>query len=129
MQVTDRKLMDRIWSKVEPVIPVFTPSPRGGRPRVSDRVCFEAIMWILLSGARWGDLTMLGLSPATCWRRFRDWSEAEVWDRVWVIVLGELDSRGRLKKRDLFLDACFCPAKKGGTKLAKPSEEKGQKSR
>ena len=44
-------LTDEKWEKVKRFIPAVEP-PRGGRPRVDDRSCFEGILWVLKSGAR-----------------------------------------------------------------------------
>jgi transposase len=30
--------------------------PRGGRPRIEDRRCFEGILWSLWTGAKWSEL-------------------------------------------------------------------------
>jgi transposase len=36
-----RKISNELWAALEPLIPVFTPSPKGGRRRtVSDRAAF-----------------------------------------------------------------------------------------
>ena len=47
------ELTDEQWSKIEPLIPKRKPSKKGGRKRVEDRRCFEGILWVLRSGARW----------------------------------------------------------------------------
>jgi transposase len=120
-----QQIMDRLWSKVRPLLPRRPVSPAGGRPPADDRACFEGIVWVLRSGARWRDLPNRFPSPATCWRRHAEWSASDVWDDVWVLVLGELDGRGRLKAGELSLDAAFVPAKKGATRSAGPTGARG----
>ena len=34
---------DDLWGLVEPLLPTHTPSPKGGKPRVPDRVCLTGI--------------------------------------------------------------------------------------
>jgi transposase len=108
-------VLDRLWSKVRPLLPRRPVSPAGGRPTADDRACFEGVVWVLRSGARWRDLPDRFPSPATCWRRHAEWTAAGIWDDVWVVVLEQLDDRGRLRTGELFLDATFVPAKKGAT--------------
>ncbi|MBI1348855.1 transposase, partial [bacterium] len=57
------------------LLPERTRSSRGGRPPADDRRCFEGILWVLKSGARWKDLPREFPSPATplrdCFPSFR----------------------------------------------------------
>src|SRR5262245_24785750 len=47
------------------MLPVHAPDSRGGRPRVDDRVCFNAIAFVLFTGIAWQHLPReLGCSPA-----------------------------------------------------------------
>lgn len=116
---------EQLWERVRSLLPPRPVSPEGGRPPADDRACFEGIVWVLRSGARWRDLPDHFPSPATCWRRHRDWTEAGVWQAVWTLVLEELQAQGKLKPKELFLDATFVPAKKGGKKSVKPSAARG----
>ena len=118
-------LMDELWERVAPLLPQVTPCPKGGRPRANDRDCFEGIVWMLRSGARWRDLPDHFPSPVTCWRRHRDWTAAGVWKDVWDLVLVELQERGRLDVDELFIDATFTPSKKGGMRSARQNAAKG----
>jgi transposase len=118
MKDSQAVLTDELWERVAPLLPQVPISPEGGRPRARDRECFEGIVWVLRSGARWRDLPDHFPSPPTCWRRHRDWTEAGVWQRVWELVLAELEEAGILDVDELFIDATFVPAKKGVKKLA-----------
>ena len=40
------KVRDALWETVEPMLPDHVSNPRGGRPRVDDRVCFNAIAFV-----------------------------------------------------------------------------------
>ncbi len=42
---------DEQWAKIEPALPPYQASPKGGRKRKGNRVVFEGIAWGLLSGA------------------------------------------------------------------------------
>src|SRR5688572_28990848 len=92
----ERALADRLWEKVRPFLPPRRPGPRGGRPWADDRACFLGIVHVLRSGCRWRDLPAHFPSPATCWRRHRDWTNDGVWEQVWQLVVGELGRAGVL---------------------------------
>ena len=110
------ELTDEQWSKIEPLIPKRKPSKKGGRKRIEDRRCFEGILWVLRSGARWKDLPERYPSPATCWRRLQEWEDAGVWLNLWRKFLGELDEEGILPWDETFSDGTFSPGKKGAPK-------------
>jgi transposase len=44
------QVRDELWQAIEPLLPRHQPDPRGGRPRVDDRVAFGAIVFVLFTG-------------------------------------------------------------------------------
>jgi transposase len=120
MSVREPMLTDEQWEKIKPFVPPRPPRPKGGRPPADDRLCFEGILWILKTGARWKDLPGQYPSPSTCWRRLRDWHEAGVLNDMWRAFLSELDHDGILDWDETFVDATFIPAKKGARQSERP---------
>ena len=108
-----RLLTDAQWEKIRPLLPKRPARPKGGSPPANDRKVLEGILWILRSGARWCDLPDEFSSPATCWRRLRDWEEQGIWLTIWRTFLAELNQREQLDWSESFLDGSFAPAKKG----------------
>ena len=120
------ELTDEQWLKLEPLIPRRASSRKRGRPPISDRACFEGILWVLRSGARWRDLPPQYPSPTTCWRRLQEWEEAGIWLAIRRTFLGELDEEGILSWDETFSDRTFSPAKKGAPTSAKRNVEREQ---
>ena len=118
------ELSDEQWARIEPLLPKFKRSPKGGRKPVDNRRVFEGILWVLRSGARWKDLPVEYPSPSTCWRRLRDWEEQDVWLRIWRAFLAELDAKGQLDWAETFADGSFAPAKKGAPASERPNVER-----
>ncbi len=90
---------DRLWAQLEPLLPPEKAKPAGGRPRASDRACLVGILFVLKTGCAWNDLPAeLAPSGPTCWRRFREWTAAGVWPRLWTQLLRSL---GKIEGIDL----------------------------
>ena len=77
-----RLLTDAQWEQIRPLLLKARKSRRGGRPPANHRKVLEGILWTLRSGARWQDLPEEFPSPATCWRRLRDWEKQGVWPTI-----------------------------------------------
>ena len=119
-------LKEEQWAKIAPLLPAPKPRVRGGRPPVANRPCFEGLLWVLRSGARWKDLPKEYPSYSTCRRRLLEWEEAGVWLAAWRALLGQLDEQQRLDWEECFADGSFSAAKKGGSVLEKPNAERVQ---
>jgi len=74
-------LSDELWALIEPVLPRWTPSPKGGQPRLDDRKALTGILFVLKTGIPWEDLPYeMGCGCGmTCWRRLRDWQADGTW--------------------------------------------------
>jgi transposase len=88
---------DELWEVAEPLIPpVKTPVRQGQRP-VPDRVAFNAIVFVLVTGIAWRDLPReLGCSGVTAWRRLRDWQQAGVWEKLHATLVERLNTAGAI---------------------------------
>ena len=120
MRRTKRLLTDEQWERIAPLFPEHPPSPKGGRPRVSDRECLEGILWVVRTGARWQDIPVDLPSRSTCWRRLVEWAGEGIVEEIHAFLIQELDDLGQLDFEELFADATFIRAKKGVTTSAKP---------
>jgi len=106
---------DALWAAVEPLLPLARPSPKGGRPRVPDRVALTGIVFVLKTGVPWEYLPQeMGCgSGMTCWRRLRDWQRAGVWARLHAALLQRLADADRIDWSRASADASRVPAKGG----------------
>ena len=118
------ELTDEQWSLISDLFPDKPVGPKGGRRRIGSRACFEGILWVLRSGARWKDLPPRFPSYATCWRRFAEWSCDEIWDVALRRLLDALEQKGKINWKEGFADGTFASAKKGAISLVRPTVAK-----
>ena len=85
------KVSDAFWERVEPLIPVRPPRPKGGRPAASDRQMFAAIVYVLRTGIQWNALPRELGASSTVYDRFRWWESQGFFQRLWQAGLYEYD--------------------------------------
>lgn len=109
------ELSDEHWLLIADLFANPQPSPQGGRPMADPRACFEGVLWMLRSGARWIDLPRRFPSRSTVHRRFVEWTGDGTLDRAWKRLMRKLDCAGKIDWREGFADGTFAPAKKGAS--------------
>ena len=71
---------DDLWAAIQPLLPPERLKPKGGRPRVPDRVALAGILFVPRTGIQWRDVPAeMGCGGKTCWRRLAGWHGAGVW--------------------------------------------------
>jgi transposase len=71
------------------------PGKRGdpGRSGDDNRKALEGMLWVVRTGAPWRDLPAVYGRWNTIHRRFRRWTKAGVFDRIFEVSLGDIDVR------------------------------------
>lgn len=106
---------DELWEAVAPLLPKHPRSSKGGAPRKNDRLCLEALLYLLRGGIPWRLLPKeAGVSYSTCWRRFAEWSKAGVWDQVHRHLLRSLADAKKLNIDRVIIDSASVRAVFGG---------------
>jgi transposase len=92
-----RLVPDDLWAAISPLLPPEPPKPKGGRPRVPDRLALAGILFVLRTGIQWRDAPAeMGCSGKTCWRRLVEWHEAGGWRALHRALLEQLRNADRL---------------------------------
>ncbi len=88
------------WKIIEP----FLPSPKfGGRPALNSRTVFNAILWILGSGAAWRDLPEKYGNWNSIYHKFRNWIKAGVFEKIFQALVGNCKEYHLVE-----IDSTFC---------------------
>ena len=80
---------EEFWEKVQPLIPAAASHARGGRPRMSERKAFEAMIYVLRTGIQWNALPRELGASSTVHERFQEWERAGFFERLWQAGLAE----------------------------------------
>lgn len=122
-------LTNEQWQLIEPLLPPLPRRADGrGRPWNDPRRILDGILWVLVSGARWKDMPDRYPPYQTCHRWFQGWVKNGVLERAIQAIAAELEDRGGIDLSECFIDGTFSPAKKGGSRSGRRSEEKAPRS-
>lgn len=123
-------LPDSLWEKIEPLLPERKAHPLGcHNPRVPDRNAMNAILYVLRTGCQWNSLNVTGIcSCSSAYRRFREWSEAGVFERFWEEGLIQYDFLKGINWSWLSMDGAINKAPLGGEKN-RPKSYRSRKKR
>ncbi|MFC1680708.1 IS5 family transposase [Pseudomonadota bacterium] len=99
-----------------------------GRPWRDSREVLNGTLWILRTGAQWSEMPSRYPPYQTCHRRFQQWRESGVMDRLLEALARDLERRGKINLEECFIDGSFSPAKKGALEFGKTKRGKGSKN-
>ena len=122
-------LTDEQWTVISPLLPVLPRRADGkGRPWKDSREVMNGILWILRTGAPWSDLPDRYPPYQTCHRRFQQWVRSGAFEHILQALATDLRERGGIDLSECYIDGTFIVAKKGGTRLERPSGVKVRRS-
>src|SRR5579859_428303 len=128
----DWRIPDDLWEAIAPLLPEHKNTHRfgGGRPRKPDRVCMEAILFVLRTGCQWKALDATKFCPAsTAHDRFQEWVQAGVFRELWEHGLMAYDDWKGIDWSWLSMDGCMTKAPLGGEKDGQKSHRPSQEGR
>lgn len=118
---TQFRVSDELWTLLEPLLPKRENTHRfgGGRPRVPDRQCADAIFFVLRTGCQWEALNQTQLcAKSTAHDRFQEWVEAGVFLELWQVGVEDYDDLQGIEWEWLSMDGAMTKAPLGGKKQA-----------
>jgi transposase len=123
------RIPDDLWEAIQDLVPAHKNTHRfgGGRPRIPDRVCMDAIFFVLRTGCQWKALDATKFCPgSTAHDRFQEWVEAGVFEQMWEAGLLGYDEMKGIDWSWTSMDGCMTKAPLGGEKDGQKSHRSGQ---
>ena len=116
---TGFRISDELWAVLEPLLPVRVNTHRfgGGRPRVPDRRCADAIFYVLRTGCQWEALNQTELcAKSTAHDRFQEWAAGGIFLKLWQAGVAQFDQLRGIDWNWLSMDGAMTKAPLGGEK-------------
>jgi putative transposase len=126
---TGYRISDELWKVLQPLLPEHVNPHRfgGGRPRVADRDCADAIFYVLRTGCQWQALDQTELcAHSTAHNRFQEWVQAGVFLKLWQAGVERFDELGGIDWNWLSLDGAMTKAPLGGEKTGPNPTDRGK---
>ena len=113
------RIPDELWEQIEPLLPVPIETHPWGvhRPRVPNRAAMNGIFFVLRTGCQWNALSATGIcSSSSAHRRFQEWVDAGVFERIWALGLETYEALQGIDWRWQAVDGAMHKAPLGGEK-------------
>jgi putative transposase len=127
---TGFRVSDELWAVLAPRLPTRVHTHRfgGGRPRVPDRRCADAIFYVLRTGSHWQALHQTEwCAKATAHDRVQEWVDAGVFLKFWHTGVAPCDERQGMDWTWLRMDGAMTKAPLGGEKTRAQSDRSCQR--
>lgn len=107
---------EKLWRQLEPLLPKYPRSAKGGRPRANLRGVASGIYYVLRTGCQWKALPPQFGSSSTVHRYFQEWTQGGVWQRFWKSSLQKYEQKRGIAWRWQSLDGATTKSPLGGEK-------------
>ncbi|PIU63066.1 MAG: hypothetical protein COS85_16835 [Armatimonadetes bacterium CG07_land_8_20_14_0_80_59_28] len=87
------QIPDKLWERIEAILPPSKPKKKPGRPRMPDRQALSAIFFVLRTGCQWNALPRCLGASSTVHDRFQEWERAGVLKHLWQLGVEEYDDK------------------------------------
>jgi transposase len=108
------RIPDKLWARIEPLIPPRQTKSKRGRPPMDNRKAMNAIFYVLRTGCQWKALPRSLGAASTVHDRFQAWREAGVFERMWQVGVLEYDKLKGLDWEWQAMDGAMTKAPLGG---------------
>jgi transposase len=122
-------MSDDLWTVWQPLLPIHCNTHRfgGGRPRVPDRQCADAIFYVWRTGCQWPALDYTALcAHSTAHDRYQAWGNAGVFLQLWQAGVSQCDALKGLDGDWLSMDGAITKAPLGGDATGPNPTDRGK---
>ena len=105
---------DELWNEIKNILPDEKPKNTRGRSIVPYRKVLDGIMFVLRTGCQWKMLPKEYGSGSTCHRRYQEWMQLGIFDKLWSRLLQKYDKKIGIKWDWQSLDSISIKSPLGG---------------
>jgi transposase len=117
---------DALWQRIELFLPMYKPSPKGGRPRLPMRNVVGGILYVLATGCQWKAMPKQFGSGSALHDYFQEWVEWGVFQELWEFALSEYDELKGIEWKWQSMDGAMTKSPLGGEKNRQKPDRSGQ---
>jgi transposase len=110
------QIPDALWERVQPLLPIYKVSCKGGRPRLPLRNVFTGILYVLRTGCQWKAMPGQFGSGSAIHDYFQEWTRLGIFEQLWRVALEEYDDLEGIDWQWQSLDGAMTKAPLGGEK-------------
>jgi transposase len=85
------QIPNALWERMEPLLPKYKRSPKGGKPRLPLRQVADGIFYVLVTGCQWKAMPREFGSGSAIHAYFQEWVALGVFQQLWRAALEEYD--------------------------------------
>ena len=119
------QISDSLWERIQPLLPSYKQSCKGGRPRLCLRKVTTGILYVLRTGCQWKAMPAEFGSGSAVHAYFQEWVQRGLFRKLWRSALEEYDELQGIDWQWQSLDGAMTKAPLGGEK----NREKPDRSR
>jgi putative transposase len=127
-RIVDRsfRMSDELFARIEPLLPKFRKSKKGGRPRMSWRAVLDGVFYVLRTGCQWKALPPEFGSGSTVHSYFQLLVKRRTFTKLWKAALEEYDELKGIDWKWQSMDGAMSKAPLGGEKNRSEPDRPGQ---
>ena len=123
------QIADPLWERIDFVLPIYTQSRQGGRPRLSLRKVVNGILYVLQTGCQWKAMPREFGSGSAIHAYFQEWVKLGVFEELWELALREYDELKGIDWKWQSMDGAMTKSPLGGEKNRQESDRSWQARR
>ena len=123
------QIPDALWERIEPILPTYKRSCKGGRPRLPLRNVVTGILFVLRTGCQWKAMPSEFGSGSAIHAYFQEWVRLGVFEKLWRCALEEYDDLQGIDWEWQSLDGAMTKAPLGGEKNREKPDRSGKARR
>src|SRR5262249_2525167 len=113
------RMPEALWKRLEKLLPDYSASILGGRPRPNLRSIADGIFYVLRTGCQWKAVPREFGTGSTIHRYFQEWNEENIFEQLWKKSLLDYDELKGIKWTWQSIDGSMTKAPLGGEKNRK----------